>query len=212
VLGLQPLTAEASRLILQGPLFRGFRVPLPGMAALTSFLRRRFPGVIPSAELPAAAAPMTAASPPAQAMAAPNAGADPLVQVINRSRLQAGRPAFEPLPAALAAQNAAYLKPVLEGVLDSPDCDHDRSRWDAFQTRMAATATLMPTSEVIACPMPVRSWEPERIVTRWLDSPLHNQILLNRPRVRAIDCVRLVRGERAVGICTLWSPVAAGSR
>jgi hypothetical protein len=77
---------------------------------------------------------------------------------------------------------------------------------------MAATAPLMPTSEVIACAMPARSWDPERIVARWLESPLHNQILLNRPRARAIDCVRLVRGERAVAMCTLWSPVAAGSR
>jgi hypothetical protein len=92
-------------------------------------------------------------------------------------------------------------------VLASRDCDHDRSSWGAFQNRMAQTATLMPTSEVIACPMPAAAWNPEVIVSRWMGSPLHTQILINRPRARAIDCVRLERSGRAVAICTLWSPV-----
>jgi hypothetical protein len=76
---------------------------------------------------------------------------------------------------------------------------------------MAATARLMPTSEMIACPMPAAAWNPEVIVSRWMGSPLHTQILINRPRARAIDCVRLERSGRAVAICTLWSPVAGAS-
>ncbi|MEA5413247.1 hypothetical protein VB737_15895 [Synechococcus sp. BA-120 BA3] len=188
LLGQRPLTADDYAAILRGPLFEGFTAPLPGMAALEAFVQRRFPGVIPAAP-------------------GPRLSRDPLVETINRYRAQAGRPALEPLPAPLAAANAAHLVPVLEAVLNSPDCDHDRSRWGAFQERMAATASLMPTSEVIACPMPAAAWNPEVIVSRWMGSPLHTQILINRPRARAIDCVRLERSGRAVAICTLWSPL-----
>lgn len=188
LLGQRPLTADDYAAILRGPLFQGFTAPLPGMAALEAFVQRRFPGVIPAAP-------------------GPRLSRDPLVETINRYRAQAGRPALEPLPAPLAAANAAHLVPVLEAVLNSPDCDHDRSRWGAFQERMAATASLMPTSEVIACPMPAAAWNPEVIVSRWMGSPLHTQILINRPRARAIDCVRLERSGRAVAICTLWSPL-----
>ena len=188
LLGQRPLTADDYAAILRGPLFHGFTAPLPGMAALEAFVQRRFPGVIPAAP-------------------GPRLSRDPLVETINRYRAQAGRPALEPLPAPLAAANAAHLVPVLEAVLNSPDCDHDRSRWGAFHERMAATASLMPTSEVIACPMPAAAWNPEVIVSRWMGSPLHTQILINRPRARAIDCVRLERSGRAVAICTLWSPL-----
>ncbi len=183
----RPLTADDVAAILRGPLFAGFTAPLPGQAALESFLQRRFPGVIPTAP-------------------SPSLSRDPLVETINRYRAQAGRPALEPLPAPLAAANAAYLAPVLEGVLASRDCDHDRSRWGAFQERMAASGRLTPTSEVIACPMPAAAWNPELIVSRWMGSDLHTQILINRPRARAIDCVRMERSGRAVAICTLWSP------
>ncbi len=185
----RPLTAADYAAILQGPLFKGFSAPLPGLAALEAFLQRRFPGVIP---------------PPTRT----ELSSDPLVETINRYRGQGGRPPLQPLPAALAAQNATYLAPVLEGVLASGDCDHDRSLWDAFQNRMAASANLMPTSEVIACPMPAGAWNPEAIVSRWMGSPLHTQILINRPRARSIDCVRLERSGRVVAMCTLWSPVA----
>lgn len=188
----RPLTADDYAAILRGPLFQGFTAPLPGMAVLEAFVQRRFPGVIPPA-------------------AGPALSSDPLVETINRYRQQGGRPALQPLPAALAAQNATYLAPVLEGLLASSDCDHDRSRWEAFQNRMAATANLMPTSEVIACPMPAGAWKPQVIVSRWMGSPLHTQILINRPRARAIHCVRLERSGRAVAICTLWSPVAGAS-
>ncbi len=189
LLGQRPLTADDYAAILRGPLFEGFTAPLPGMAALEAFVQRRFPGV--------------SAAPPRPAVSR-----DPLVETINRYRAQSGRPALEPLPADLAARNAAYLAPVLEGVLASRDCDHDRSRWGAFQEQMAATARLMPTSEVIACPMPAAAWNPELIVSRWMGSALHTQILINRPRARAIDCVRLERSGRAVAICTLWSPLS----
>ncbi|MEA5415430.1 hypothetical protein [Synechococcus sp. BA-132 BA5] len=192
VIWQRPLTAADYAAILQGPLFQGFTELLPGMPALEAFLRRRFPGVLP-------ATPRETIS------------SDPLVETINRHRQQSGRPALQPLPPALAAQNAAYLAPVLEGLLTSSDCDHDRSRWGVFQSRMAMTANLMPTSEVIACPMPAGAWNPDVIVSRWMGSSMHTQILINRPRARSIACVKLERSGRAVGICTLWSPVGGGS-
>ncbi len=181
------LTAAEYAAILRGPLFEGFTEPLPGLPALETFLQRRFPGVLP-------------------ARTSAERNPDPLVERINRIRAQSGRPALQPLPAALASENAAYLSPVLEGILQSGTCDHDRSRWEHFQGRMASTAKLMPTSEVIACPMPAASWNPEVIVSRWMGSPLHTQILINRPRAQAIDCVKVVRAGKAAGVCTLWSP------
>jgi hypothetical protein len=72
---------------------------------------------------------------------------------------------------------------------------------------MASRSPLMPTSEVIACPMPAGAWNPDAIVSRWMGSPGHVQILIQRPRARSIDSVRLIRSVRAVGICTLWRPV-----
>ncbi len=177
---------------VRGPLFQGFSAPLPARPARETFLHRRFPAEFP-------------------ATARESLSGDPLVERINRIRERRGRPALQPLPQVLAARNAAYLAPLLQGILDSTGCDHDRSRWQAFQNRMASTAKLMPTSEVIACPMPAGSWDPERVVSRWMGSPLHTRILIDRPRARAIDCVRLVRSGRAAAICTLWSPAAAGS-
>ncbi|KEF40880.1 MAG: hypothetical protein ER33_14565 [Cyanobium sp. CACIAM 14] len=192
VVGQRPLAADDYLAILQGPLFQGFSEPLPGRPALDAFLQRRFPGI--STPTPVG-----------------RGSGEPLALGINRVRQRNGRPALAPLPAPLAAQNAAYLVPVLQEILDGSGCDHNRSRWEAFQTRMASTESLMPTSEVIACPMPASSWDPEAIVSRWLGSPLHSRILIDRPRARSIDCVRLVRSGRAAAICTLWSPVAAGS-
>ncbi len=190
-LSLQRLTEADYAAILRGPLFQGFNAPLPGMTALQSYLQRTYPGLSPAGGQPTA----------------PVISSDPLVVSINLARERSGRPVLQPLPPALAAENATYLEPVLEGILTSSNCDHDRPLWDAFQSRMAATMKLMPTSEVIACPMPARDWNTEAIVSRWMTSPLHTQILINRPRARHIDCVRLVKAGRAVGMCTLWTPL-----
>ena len=187
----RPLTEADYVAFLQGPLFKGFTEPLSGMPALEAFLQRRFPGCSPPRPRNRSAViPWWSAS---------------TGSVAERALT------MQPLPAGLATQNAAYLTPVLQGILDSSDCDHDRSRWEAFQSRMASTASLMPTSEVIACPMPAGSWNPEVIVSRWMSSPLHSQILINRPKARHLDCVRLDRSGRTVGICTLWSPVSGAA-
>jgi hypothetical protein len=188
-LAQRALTAADYAAILRGPLFQGFTQPLPGQSALEAFLQQRFPGVFPP--------PGRAGTP---------SGSDPLVARINLVRAQNGRPPLQPLPADLATRNSAYLTPVLQGLLESTTCDHDRSRWDAFQGEMASRASLLPTSEVIACPMPAASWNPDVILSRWMGSPLHTQILINRPKARAIDCVKLERSGRAAAICTLWSP------
>jgi hypothetical protein len=55
VLALLELDAAEYERILLGPLFQGFQLPLPGLGALDSHLRSRFPGVtfpLPSVGLP----------------------------------------------------------------------------------------------------------------------------------------------------------------
>jgi hypothetical protein len=52
VLSLLALSSGDYRQILNGPLFEGFRLPLPAIDALDSYLRSRVPGV----SLPAAPA------------------------------------------------------------------------------------------------------------------------------------------------------------
>jgi hypothetical protein len=186
------LTAAEVAELLAGPLFQDFRTPLADQAGLQESLRRLYPqlslGPRPPRPSPAAA--------------------DPLIAAINAARLAAGRTPLQPLPADLAQRNSTYLRPVLEGVLRSNNCDHDLGRWQAIQAE-AGTGRwpLMPSSEVIACPRGSGQWNPTAIVKQWLASALHTNILLNRPRATHIDCVRLERGGRSVAMCTLWSPL-----
>jgi hypothetical protein len=130
---------------------------------------------------------------------------------INAARARDGRSPLQLLPSDLAGSNITYLQPVLAGILRSGICDHDQPRWRAFQQEAAELHSLMPTSEVIACPRPTGAWNEDRIVARWLSSSLHRSILLERPRASHIGCLRADAGGRSVAICTLWSPVAAPS-
>ncbi|MCS5697775.1 hypothetical protein NZK32_01770 [Cyanobium sp. FGCU-52] len=193
VRAISALSAAEVADLLAGPLFRGFRTPLADQAGLQQALQRLYPG-------------LKAGTPPP---APPSAPPDPLTASINAARTHAGRPPLQVLPAALAQQNSTYLRPVLEQVLSSNNCDHDLARWQAIQAETAQQhASLIPTSEVIACPRGSGQWNPTAIVSQWLTSPLHTGILLNRPRATHIGCVRLDRGGRTVAMCTLWSPAA----
>jgi hypothetical protein len=188
------LTAAEVAAVLNGPLFRGFRTPLADEEPLRRSIERNWPELTrrPSG-VPAAAL---------------DASRDPLVISINRARVANGRPPLRPLPPELAEANILYLQPVLLGILRSGNCDHDRARWQTIQREMADHHSLMPTSEVIACPRPTRQWNTEGIVARWLPSALHRSILLDRPRASHIGCLRADVGGRSVGICTLWSPAS----
>lgn len=194
------LTAAEVAELLAGPLFRDFRTPLADQAGLQQALQRLYPGLNTSPPPP---------SPPPGTSGSPAAVPDSLSASINAARAQAGRPPLQLLPAALAERNSTYLRPVLEQVLTSNACDHDLGRWQAIQAEAAAQqAPLIPTSELIACPRASAQWNPAAIVSQWLTSPLHTNILLNRPRASHIGCVRLDRAGRTVAMCTLWSPAA----
>lgn len=183
------LTAAEVSELLAGPLFQGFRSPLADQAGLQEALRRRYP------DLSLRGRPPT-----------PSAG-DPLIGAINAARAGAGRTPLQPLPPELTESNGTYLRPVLEGMLRGNSCDHDTDRWQAIQSEAVQRRwPLTPTSEVIACPGRSSQWNPAVIVERWLSSPLHNSILLNRPRASHIDCVTSEREGRSVAMCTLWSP------
>jgi hypothetical protein len=136
------------------------------------------------------------------------AAADPLVASINAGRSAAGLPALQPLSPELAARNRTYLQPLLVALLHGRHCDHDLSRWQAFQAEMAQGSPLQPRSEVMACPRDGRGWDPNSIVRQWLASPVHAGILLNRPRLSHVDCLTLAVDGRAAAICTLWSASA----
>jgi len=132
---------------------------------------------------------------------------DPLMARIHMARLAAGRPPLSPLPLPQVETNSAYLRPVLQTLLRNNSCDHDLNRWEAVRDEAARQGQqLMPTSEVLACPRAVAQWNPSAIVSLWLTSPVHINILLNRPRASHIGCVRFEEDGRTVAVCTLWSP------
>lgn len=131
--------------------------------------------------------------------------ADPLVRSINAARRAAGLPALQPLPPALVESNSAYLRPLLTELLASRTCNHDLHRWQAFQAAAAGRFSLTPASEVMACTANTRGWGADRIVGQLLASPVHAGILLNRPRLQFVDCLRADADGRAAAVCTLWA-------
>lgn len=194
VRAVAPLTRAEVAELLAGPLFQGFSRPLAEQTRLQSALDRQYPGLR-----------LGPKSPPR-----PARSLDPLLASINAARVAAGRPPLTPLPLELAETNHTYLTPVLDNVLRSNNCDHDLGRWQAVQSDTSRNGSpLLPTSEVIACPRSSSQWNPTAIVNQWLTSPVHTNILLNRPRATHIDCVKLDRNGRSVAICTLWSPTGS---
>jgi len=186
------LTEEEMAAILNGPLFQGFLSPLSHQQALQSFLQRAYPN-------------LKAFPAPGATTAATDASANALQAAINDIRRQQGRPPFQGLPADLAARNRDYLRPLLQAIRSSGNCDHDRTRWRAFQASLSGSG-LQPSSEVLTCGGPLPSWDPKQVVAEWFSSPLHRSILLERPRATNLGCGTLSQGDQTVAICTLWSP------
>lgn len=182
------LSPEEYRQIMNGPLFQGFSTPLPAMDALLSHLRSSFPGLWPVT---------SAATPPA--------GQDALVQAINGLRLRHSRAPLEPLPGTFEARNREYLEPVVNQILSSPSCDHDLPRWEALQAKARAGLTMRPVSELIACPRPASSWDPQEIISVWMKSPLHQDLLLNRPSATHISCHGGSNGASRTAVCVTWT-------
>ncbi|MCP9792910.1 hypothetical protein KBZ20_14095 [Vulcanococcus limneticus Candia 3F8] len=182
VLALEPLTPADYRAFVEGPLVDGFTTPLPGQPALEATL---------------------AALTPQLSLACPARPDTTLVEAVNGARRQAGRPPFSPLPAELAERNCRHLAPVLRRILASGDCDHDRQRWQALLQEPGRSAGLTPVSELIACPG-ARAIDPAVVLQRWLGSPLHTDLLLNRPRASHLDCVQLTASGRTAAMCTTW--------
>lgn len=125
---------------------------------------------------------------PATPAPTPVPAPDPLLDLINGARSGRGRPPLQPLPDPLAIAAAAYAEPVLRQLIASGSCDHDLAAWQAFQAR-SARGPLRPVSEVLACPVPSGRWNPERVLSLWLASPHHTDILLNRPRTSHAACL-----------------------
>ena len=174
--------------LLNGPLFQGFVSPLRAQQALQTFLRRAYPNL-----------GRTPAAPPAD----PTASG--LQDAVNRLRQQQGRPPFRELSAELASRNRTYLRPVLQSILATGNCDHVPARWQAFQASLS-TAALQPSSEVLACGSSPQDWNSQTVVAEWLSSPLHRAILLERPRATSLGCSSLSQANQTAVVCTLWSP------
>ncbi len=128
---------------------------------------------------------------------------DPLVNLINGSRAAKGSAPLQLLPVALVAANVAYAQSVLRQLIVTKTCDHNLPAWQAFQASSTGSR-LRPMSEVLGCPEARGSWNPERLLSRWLGSPLHNDILLNRPRNSHAACVQLSEAGRIGVLCSFW--------
>ncbi len=190
VLSLTSLSPADYRAFVEGPLVDGFSTPLPQQPLLEQALGAVTPGLT----LSCGARPEPA-----------------LMAAINTMRLTQGRPRLQPLPEQLADRNCRYLAPVLRRLLSSDICDHDRDRWQALVDEHAEASDLSPMSELIACPGPT-PLRADAVLSRWLQSPLHHDLLLQRPRAAALDCVGLTLAGRSAAICTTWRGADAGRR
>lgn len=173
------------RSFVEGPLVDGFSTPLPQQPQLQQVITGMDPGLTLAC---------TARSEPGLAAA------------INGLRQQQGRPALLPLPAPLAERNCRYLAPVLRHILSSNGCDHDRPRWQALVEEHGEASALGPMSELIACPAP-SPLKTAQVLTLWQQSPLHRDLLLNRPRATGLDCVGMTLAGRTAAMCTTWRGV-----
>lgn len=182
VLAVTSLSEADYRAFVEGPLMDGFNTPLPQQPLLEQVLGAVAPGL----SLACAARPEPA-----------------LATAVNAMRQQQGLPGLRSLPAPVAERNCRYLAPVLRRILSSDDCDHDRPRWQALMEEHGEGSALGPMSELIACPAasPLR---PGEVVRLWMQSPLHRDLLLHRPRATAIDCVAMTQAGRTAAICTTW--------
>jgi hypothetical protein len=109
------------------------------------------------------------------------------------------------LPEPFAARNREYLEPVVNQILSGPNCDHDLPRWEALQTEARAGLPMRPVSELIACPRPTGSWDPQEIISLWMTSPLHQDLLLNRPSATYISCHGASNGAYRTAVCVTWT-------
>lgn len=194
------LTPDDYRQILNGPLFVGFATPLPAMEALLSHLRRTMPGPWPDAAIASetASASVTPTTPPAGRQ-------DALVEAINGLRRRHGLAPLEPLPDPIEARNRDYLEPVLKQILASPSCDHDLPRWQSLQVEARSALPMRPVSELIACPRPTHRWDPAEIISTWMASRLHQDLLLNRPNATHISCNSASNAVSRTAVCVTWT-------
>lgn len=182
VLSVTSLSEADYRAFVEGPLVDGFSTPLPQQPLLQQALS----GVAPGLSLVCAARPEPA-----------------LAAAVNTMRQQQGLPDLQPLPKQLAERNCRYLAPVLRHILSSDACDHNRDRWQALVEEHGEGSGLGPMSELIACPAasPLR---PGEVVRLWMQSALHRDLLLRRPRATAINCMGMTQAGRTAAICTTW--------
>jgi hypothetical protein len=133
-----------------------------------------------------------------------------LERAINAQRVRVGMPALKPLNQDLQRLQLSYSAAVLNELLDGANCDHDYSAFQTLQNQVskapAKIATAFPASEVIGCPINSRSWSTQSMMSRWEQSPRHNQILFKRPNRSKIGCSVRSRGGFVASICTLWTP------
>ena len=182
VLSTTSLNAADYRAVLDGPLVDGFSTPLPQQSLLQQALSQVAPGL----SLACAAQPLPG-----------------LAAAVNAARQQQGLPGLAPLPAPLAERNCRYLAPVLRRMLAGGLCDHDQGRWQALVEEHGTDSPLSPMSELLLCPG-ARPASAADVVRLWLQSPLHRDLLLHRPRATAIDCVEMTVANRTAAICTTW--------
>lgn len=126
-----------------------------------------------------------------------------LAAAVNIARQQQGLPSLLALPADAAERSCRDLAALLRRMLNDGVCDHDQERRQALVREHGDGSALSPVSELILCPTgpPLQAAE---VVTLWLQSPLHRDLLLRRPGASAIDCLGMAQAGRTAALCTTW--------
>jgi hypothetical protein len=128
---------------------------------------------------------------------------DLYADAVNAQRLQQSKWALLPLPEPLEAANVVYQARLARQILLGGICDHDLTRWAAFQASMAQ-APLRPLGEVIACPGAPGTWQPGQLADQWIQSDLHRRVLMERAAASHISCNRFLGATLEVVLCTTW--------
>ncbi|MEB3321697.1 MAG: hypothetical protein VKI81_02625 [Synechococcaceae cyanobacterium] len=190
VLALERITAAEVAALLRGPLWSGFREPLPHGERLGRVLRRSHPSLAPLLEStfpPAPASPLAAA----------------LLARVNRTRSAGGLAPLVPPPADVIASDHPYLSSLIPRLLASGRCDHSR---EGFETRRRATRNDPHVLVAEICGL-VRANDPIGVVTKtweqWQRSPAHLAILRDGT-LRSMNCASATAEGRTLVLCHLW--------
>lgn len=188
VLAVERISAAALAALLAGPLFEGFRQPLPHGERLRRVLRQNVPSRAPLPE----ANPLSAA----------------LLARANGTRASGGLALLTPPAAEVIAADRAYLEGMIPRLLGTGSCGHSSQEFE-IRRRATRNGPQVLVSEICGFSF---ATDPAKVVAetwdQWVRSPAHLG-LLRDPSIRSMNCASGSAAGRTLVLCHLWMPGAS---